>query len=93
MLEPLEVPSKVVEAVAVQATPWQLTSRYMVRVEKVVETSAAKLCWDLLGLQKLFWAMARLRRGSRTSCLLLGEDLLPPVDVGAKTQSRWPRHW
>ena len=44
---------EVPESAIAQATPWQPTSRYSVRVGEAVEASAVKLCQDLLELREL----------------------------------------
>jgi hypothetical protein len=79
---PLAVLGEVAEAVAAQTTSWQPENRYLVRVGKTVEASAAKLCGYLPGLQRLLCVMGRVSGGGRRSRLLPREDLSPLIGVG-----------
>jgi hypothetical protein len=86
-LDHLQSLREVSESMAAQATLWQPASRYSVRVEKAVEASVVKLNGDLPGLLKMLLARARLGRGDNRSCLLLGEDLTPPIGVRGRDTS------
>jgi hypothetical protein len=57
--------------------------------KKGSEAFIRKLCWDLLGLQELLWAMMRLNRGGHRSRLPPREDLPPPIGVGGGGPSAW----
>jgi hypothetical protein len=87
MPSPPTVLGEVAKAMATQATPWQSTSRYLVRVGKTLEAFIMKLYGYLPGLQRMVCVVARLSRSGDRFCLLPGEDLPPPIGVGGEDLS------